>query len=245
MATGFIDRVSQHLVKIGPKGYEHGWHFVGVPGVGDVVHHSGPGIRPGHGRGTVSHVDGQHVHVSFDNGHKGSYEHDGGKGPAKFMHRGDADKPVASHIDPEHERKVRYDNHLANADDAIRRGDHAAAIDHLNGAANTAPNTATEWQIRDRQHALSQTAPHSTPHFPPKAPAAHHQPAAHHAPTSAGHHTRVSEGTPEWNARYTEAASAGHPLAIAAQFASSGQTLPEWQHTFGAPRRDRPRKKPK
>lgn len=245
MATGFVERVSQHLIKVGPKGYEHGWIFVGTPGVGAVIHHSGTGIKPGHGRGTVTHVDGQHVHVKFDSGHEGSYAHDGGKGPAKFVARAEDHDTPASHIDPEHERGVRHADHLANADEAIRRGDHAAAIDHLNGAANTAPNTATEWQIRDRQHALSQTAPHTKPIAAAKPPAAapvHHTPAP--APSSPPP-KRILEGTPEWNGRYTEAASAGYPLAVSARYASSGRTLGEWQNTFGKPQRVRARKKPK
>lgn len=58
-ATG-RKQAEPQVTKVGPKGYVHGWIFVGAPGVGDVVHH------PKLGRGTVTHVDGDGVHATFD-----------------------------------------------------------------------------------------------------------------------------------------------------------------------------------
>lgn len=48
------------VVKVGPKGYIHGWIFVGAPGVGARVFH------PQHGMGTVTKHDGTHATVKFD-----------------------------------------------------------------------------------------------------------------------------------------------------------------------------------
>lgn len=55
------------LNKVGPKGYVHGWIFVGPQAVGGRVFNS----EHGHGR-VASHGD-SHVDVHFDNGHKESY----------------------------------------------------------------------------------------------------------------------------------------------------------------------------
>lgn len=72
--VGFIDTVRATvwpdlLVKVGPKGYIHGWVFVGAPGIGAIVHH------PTHGRGVVSRFDEHgHAHVDFPKG-TGRFEH--------------------------------------------------------------------------------------------------------------------------------------------------------------------------
>lgn len=55
------------LNKVGPKGYEHNWVFVGVPGVGGRVFH------PQHGHGSVASHDGKSVAVHFDSGHKADF----------------------------------------------------------------------------------------------------------------------------------------------------------------------------
>lgn len=56
------------VTKVGPKGYIHGWIFVGVPGVGARVFH------PHHGHGTITSHDGGHVGVKFDKGHEASFQ---------------------------------------------------------------------------------------------------------------------------------------------------------------------------
>lgn len=48
------------VFKVGPKGYIHGWIFVGAPGVGARVFH------PQKGMGTVTAHDGKHATVKFD-----------------------------------------------------------------------------------------------------------------------------------------------------------------------------------
>jgi SPP1 gp7 family putative phage head morphogenesis protein len=68
------------LVKVGPKGYIHGWIFVGAPGVGDLVHH------PQHGAGHVTHAEGGRVHVSFVGGSH-SFEQVKGNGPGGLRQR--------------------------------------------------------------------------------------------------------------------------------------------------------------
>lgn len=57
-----VVRPSGLEAKVGPKGYIHGWLFVGVPVRGQAVHHArlGPG--------TVTHVTDSHVHVHFQRG---------------------------------------------------------------------------------------------------------------------------------------------------------------------------------
>lgn len=63
--------VEADLLKVGPKGYIHGWIRV-VPGaVGDVVHH------PEHGQGTVTRRGSRTVGVQFDTGAYHAFEHGG------------------------------------------------------------------------------------------------------------------------------------------------------------------------
>src|SRR5215471_20663138 len=49
-------------LRVGPKGYIHGWIFVGAPGIGAKVFH------PEHGHGTVTGHSGGHVTVAFGGG---------------------------------------------------------------------------------------------------------------------------------------------------------------------------------
>lgn len=56
------------LIKVGPKGYEHGWIFVGAPGAGGVVHH------PKHGKGEFLGVKDGKAHVKWGNGETHSFE---------------------------------------------------------------------------------------------------------------------------------------------------------------------------
>lgn len=84
------------LNKVGPKGYIHGWIFVGVPGVGDIVNH------PQHGRGTVTSTSGGHVSVAFDSGAHHSFEaHTSEEHPATghFQPRGHPADTVIMHRD--------------------------------------------------------------------------------------------------------------------------------------------------
>lgn len=229
MAVGFLDRVHDYLIKVGPKGYIHGWIFVGAPGVGDIIHHSGAGIRPGQGRGTVSHVDDHgHVHVTFDNGNRRTFEHVASEGPAQFGRRkdiGGGDKltdhmnagraarrrqdyaaaaehhnaaaeaathpaiaadmraraandtsrvpavskptpgtvPTSTAVRPREIPTSRHEEHLAAADDALRRGDRAAAINHLTEAGIHAPDKESRTAANTRRNALAGEVMHGTP----------------------------------------------------------------------------------
>jgi hypothetical protein len=57
------------LLKVGPKGYEHGWIFVGAPGIGALVHH------PEHGHGKVVRAGKKTSEVQFTSGHRAAFEH--------------------------------------------------------------------------------------------------------------------------------------------------------------------------
>lgn len=66
------------LNKVGPKGYIHGWIFVGAPGAGSRVFH------PQHGHGTVAEHRGDSVAVHFDSGHKADFAAGQGSGPPRL-----------------------------------------------------------------------------------------------------------------------------------------------------------------
>jgi hypothetical protein len=63
---------------VGPKGYVHGWIFVGIPGAGQEVYH------PQHGHGTVTASGGGRVQVSFDAGHSKTFPVRAHQGPGHF-----------------------------------------------------------------------------------------------------------------------------------------------------------------
>lgn len=71
------------VFKVGPKGYIHGWIFVGAPGVGARVFH------PQHGMGTVTAHHGTHVDVSFEkSGAKHTFEAKEHTAKGRLMERG-------------------------------------------------------------------------------------------------------------------------------------------------------------
>jgi hypothetical protein len=65
------DEVGRVIELVGPKGYIHGWIFVGIPAPGDKVD------IPGHGRGTVTGGNATHARVSLASGHIAEIKHDG------------------------------------------------------------------------------------------------------------------------------------------------------------------------
>jgi hypothetical protein len=67
---------------VGPKGYIHGWIYVGPPGVGGHVFH------PHHGHGTITRSGGGKVSVRFHGSDEvKTFEHKPGKGGADFQQR--------------------------------------------------------------------------------------------------------------------------------------------------------------
>ncbi len=94
-----LDRLAAAgLVKIGAKGYIHGWIKVGPGVAGDVVHH------PDHGRGVVSRVGSKTTGVSFENGTYHAFEHTPRTpehGPAHFVERASTRKPKTPKVEPE------------------------------------------------------------------------------------------------------------------------------------------------
>ncbi len=73
LGRGQLDRLNRlalaGLVKVGPKGYIHGWIFVGPQAVGARVFH------PQHGHGTVARSGKRTATVHFDSGHRAAFEH--------------------------------------------------------------------------------------------------------------------------------------------------------------------------
>lgn len=130
--------VAPDLVKVGPKGYIHGWIFVGVPGVGDEVRH------PEHGKGTITEHSGEHVTVSFHNGKTHSFQVHRHEGESHhFTKRGDLehegphkpkDEPKKDTIaesadkvfdDPKHVKNLSDDDLEAVREELMKR--HAEA----------------------------------------------------------------------------------------------------------------------
>lgn len=84
------------LNKVGPKGYEHNWVFVGVPGTGGRVFH------PQHGHGTVAEHNGSSATIHFDSGHKADFAAGHDSGPPRLEPTGpigSALREGASHDD--------------------------------------------------------------------------------------------------------------------------------------------------
>lgn len=75
-----------HVDKVGLKGYEHGWIFVGAPTVGAAVHH------PKHGAGAITATTATHLSVRHDNGKSRSYGHR---------------KPVTSDLKAQQDARIR------------------------------------------------------------------------------------------------------------------------------------------
>lgn len=74
-----IDAEFAHLeVKVGPKGYVHGWHYVGPQAAGAKVFHAD------FGNGTVSAHDGKSVKVKFGDGAERSFEARHSEGTARL-----------------------------------------------------------------------------------------------------------------------------------------------------------------
>lgn len=79
------------IVKVGPKGYIHGWIYVGPPGVGASVRH------PKYGKGVVHRSDGGTAHVRFDSGKKKAFATaKETAGPEHFEKRSGAPKKTTS-----------------------------------------------------------------------------------------------------------------------------------------------------
>jgi 2'-5' RNA ligase superfamily len=122
------------VVKVGPKGYIHGWIFVGAPGVGDEVQH------PRHGTGTVSGVDEHgHVHVTFAGGKKRQFQAVAGTGGGKsaLLRRSDVGDD-------------EFTRHLSEGAKANRRRDYKAAAMHYHQAAAAATHPEIARELTDR-----------------------------------------------------------------------------------------------
>jgi hypothetical protein len=72
---------------VGPKGYIHGWHYVGPQAVGAKVFHSGLG------NGTVTGHDGKSVKVKFADGTERSFGAHPGAKPGKLVRHDSAKAP--------------------------------------------------------------------------------------------------------------------------------------------------------
>jgi hypothetical protein len=150
------------LVKVGPKGYEHGWIFVGPRPKGGRVFH------PHHGSGTVTRSGKRTVGVQFDSGHHAAFEH-GARGTHPNVaatgagHFGErirkpraASKPVAgtpaaTTAGPHDALSARLDQ----ANRAISEGRHDEAVNHLTSAAALAPDKTIRDQITGHRNSLA------------------------------------------------------------------------------------------
>jgi hypothetical protein len=106
------------LLKVGPKGYIHGWIFVGAPGVGALVNH------PSHGKGTVTGHDGKHVTVKFErSGASHTFEAREGEGKGKLVERGAHAGGLADRVarDPKQIKGMSRDDLKAVDEELTRR----------------------------------------------------------------------------------------------------------------------------
>ena len=135
-----LDRLATvDIEKVGPKGYVHGWIFVGAPGVGTRVHHQHLG------RGTVTHHDDRNgVHVQFDNGIGHTFEHKPGKGPAR-LERGER-KALSDKAFVARSRKV--EKAIGEA-----RGTHSTDLTHKTNGAWNPDRAAKHREIVDALYA--------------------------------------------------------------------------------------------
>lgn len=139
------------IQRVGPKGYIHGWIFVGAPGVGDHVTH------PQHGHGIVTGASGDHVGVRFDSGANHTFPVRQESGAGHFDRAPDLSnlppapkapdrnavndfslKSMSSHLDALKSR----DAHIKAARAAQLQksgGSHQEIMQHLAGAEMTAP----------------------------------------------------------------------------------------------------------
>jgi 8-oxo-dGTP pyrophosphatase MutT (NUDIX family) len=137
------------MIKIGPKGYIHGWIHVGAPAVGARMHH------PTHGHGTVSHVDQHgHVHVTFDSGKTRSFQ-----AAASAPFQGGNPQLVRRSQVPNDE----FTKHLKAAAAANRRGDHAGAAQHYRNAAAATSHPKLKQEMLDRADRDAKRAAGSPP----------------------------------------------------------------------------------
>jgi len=179
------------VVKVGPKGYIHGWIFVGAPGVGDAVHH------PKHGRGTVTHHDEHgHVHVRFDSGQRRSFG-TAGEGKGGLTRRSEASND-------------EFTKHLKAAAAANRRGDHAAAAEHYRRAAEAASHPKIKQEMLDR---AKRDAAKVEPVEPAKpAHAVQLRPETHAAVRAA--HSALPKSREEWDGLFRKEIEGGPKRAI-------------------------------
>lgn len=126
----------QVLLKVGPKGYVHGWIYVGPQAAGSRVLHTA------HGHGTVTRHEGEggKVHVKFDSGETRSFESGKHKpGAAHFVER----KPPVNHKPvAEHHQDVRPLGDTAAR--ARERARTAAILEAMRQAPDARPAEATK-----------------------------------------------------------------------------------------------------
>lgn len=119
--------VEAGLLKVGPKGYVHGWIYVGPPSSGSRV------LHPEHGQGQVTRAGSRTVGVQFDSGAYHAFEHaPGGKAGEHFTSRAEHRAAARSAPTPAPARaSADVHHHLDEAYAAINAGRHADAVNHL------------------------------------------------------------------------------------------------------------------
>lgn len=152
------------LVRVGPKGYIHGWIFVGPQAAGGRVHHKE------FGKGTVRRKDDTHVHVLFDSGKMRSFQHAKPKGKAgeHFVRREEHEAGAGSGLH----------HHLDQAHTAIREGRHADAVNHLMSAEAQSKDPKVRKKIGEMRKDLAGQLMHGSKPTGGKKPKAPKEPKA-------------------------------------------------------------------
>lgn len=119
------DREGAVIELVGPKGFIHGWIFVGVPAYGDKVYH------PHHGHGTVTDSGDHHVSVRFDSGASHSFPVRPDSGPGHFERMSDDDLVA--------EMRDGHGEHFNRALAEIDRRDRAEKADKVAALYRQAP----------------------------------------------------------------------------------------------------------
>jgi hypothetical protein len=78
VADALIELACDPIDLVGPKGYEHGWHFVGIPAIGSVVHLAGR-------TGKVESGDSTHAHIRMSDGSLVHIQHNKGQGAGRLV----------------------------------------------------------------------------------------------------------------------------------------------------------------
>lgn len=142
---------------VGPKGYEHGWKFVGVAGekpyVGKHISDAERAVREGRSADAVNHLTA--AHGGTENPElRGQIKSARDDLAAKVMGK----KPAVAKAEPKVSaagESAKVGVHLTAAAKAAGEGRHADAINHLTAAHNAAQGSGLKSMIAQRRSELA------------------------------------------------------------------------------------------